>query len=257
MRESKMMEESSGFPPFGWTVLKRNTDGGCYLKPTDQVDDRPRHLRPKREIPKPPAKPKINWNKIQGEFYSFAHYDQIKDLSKKLGIGEAYLRVVGLGWCEGKNAWSFPMYSDMDTVIGIRLRTGDGAKFAITGSSAGVFMNPIPMTSCFPEESIFVCEGPTDTAAAWQLGLFAIGRPSASGGLDILKKLLPGRKIVIVSDADSPGRIGAETLASEILPLVPSVKIIEPPNKDIREWVCSGATRGDVDQLVENAKEWR
>lgn len=257
MREAKMIEEG-GFPPSGWKVLKRNPDGGCYLLPQHLVDDTtPRHLRPRRELPKPAPKPKVDWNKIQGEFYSFAHCDRIEELSNDLGIKEAYLRVVGLGWCEGKKAWSFPMYRDPDTVIGIRLRTDDGAKFAIKGSSAGVFMNPVPMNNWEDEEVAYICEGPTDTASAFQLGLYAIGRPSASGGIDILKKLLRGKRTVIISDDDSPGRQGADNLAEALKPIVPSVKIIQPLKKDIREWLQHGATRDDVIRLVNNAKEWQ
>lgn len=251
-----MMEEG-GFPPPGWTVLKRNNDGGCYLKPNDMIeDDTPRHLRPRKKIQPPPPKPSIDWKEVHGKFWHSVDHDRVSALAKQLGLKEVYLRVIGLGWCAGKKAWSFPMHSDHNTIIGIRLRTDDGAKFAIAGSRAGVFMNPIPFAGWKDHECVFVCEGPTDTAAAWQLGLFAIGRPSASGGVDILKKLLSGKRTVIVSDSDSPGRAGAETLAAELLPIVPSVKIIEPPTNDMRDWVANGATRDEVDLLVDKAKEW-
>ncbi len=45
------------------------------------------------------------------------------------------------------------------------------------------------------------------------------------------------REVVILADADGPGRAGAERLAKAIFRTSRSVKIIEPlSGKDMREW---------------------
>jgi hypothetical protein len=61
-------------------------------------------------------------------------------------------------------------------VVGIRLRNERG-KFAVRGSRQGVFVAGVPA-----QKTLFVCEGPTDTAAAVDLGLFAVGRPNCCCG---------------------------------------------------------------------------
>jgi hypothetical protein len=61
--------------------------------------------------------------------------------------------------------------------------------------------------------------------------------------------------VVVVADADEPGRRGAEKLASVLRVYVPGVRVIEPPDgvKDVRAWKRAGATRADVEHLIQAA----
>jgi len=53
-----------------------------------------------------------------------------------------------------------------------------------------------------------------------------------------LVRMLRPDEVVIVADADAPGRSGAERLACRLRPLVRPLKIVEPPagHKDLRAW---------------------
>jgi hypothetical protein len=148
-------------------------------------------------------------------------------------------------------------------VVGVRLRADDGRKWAIRGSREGLFYpDRIPK-----DKLAVICEGPTDTAAALSLGLWAVGRPSCLGGVSHLKTLfrrLPVRFAVIIGDNDAPkprpqggywqpGLDGARRLMAA---LEMPCKLIIPPDKDIRTWLRAGADRQDLELLIQQ-QDWR
>jgi hypothetical protein len=161
--------------------------------------------------------------------------------------------------------------------VGIRLRRPDGAKYAVRGGREGLFLpaGPVPTgglsdsracasegTAADPQmegSRLLVCEGPTDAAALLDLGYVHVaGRPSCTGGVKLLAELVRRRRpgdVVIVADADEPGRIGADNLASVLVCYVPAVRVIVPPGgaKDVREFVRAGGIRADLDRAIEAA----
>ena len=166
-------------------------------------------------------------------------------LAKELRVTAASLEALVVGRLH--NAWSFPMSNATGEVIGIRLRYPEGRKLCVRGSSQGLFL-----PAQIAEESVlWICEGPTDTAALLSLELPAVGRPNCQGGTRLLVELTRRRrprKIVLVADRDKPGMEGANRLASTLVAVCPDVRIIIPPIgvKDAREWVASGAKRGTL-----------
>lgn len=167
----------------------------------------------------------------------------------QLGVKVETLRRLGLGW-DGA-AWTFPMSDARGEVIGIRRRLPDGRKLAVRGSRQGLFV-PSNISS---NEVLLTCEGPTDTAAALSLGFAAVGRPSCSGGADLLCEFARGRDVVIVADRDLPGERGASSLAQVLRIYCPSIRMIRPPNgvKDLRAWVRNGATHTDILRRINEA----
>lgn len=108
-----------------------------------------------------------------------------------------------------------------------------------------------------------VCERPdwclvsADGAAALlDLGYReVVGRPSCTGGIKLLIKLVRQRRpaeVVIVADGDEPGRRGADNLASVLVAYAPAVRVVAPPAgvKDARAWKRAGATRQEVDAAI-------
>lgn len=186
----------------------------------------------------------------------------LRALSASLGVETIHLRELRVGWCQAWNAYTFPMRSGDGKVIGIRIRSLDGDKWAISGSRAGLFI-PDWLRG---EGPLLLCEGPTSTAAARQLGYEAIGRPSASGGAAFCRTYCRGRKrdVVIVADDDKPDKMGrcagiagAEALAKKLQGVTKSLKIIMPlKGKDIRDWLARGATKRTVDIVIGNADLW-
>jgi phage/plasmid primase-like uncharacterized protein len=157
-----------------------------------------------------------------------------------------------VGWVEECKASSWPMRDAKGRVIGIRLRCPKRAKkWAVTGSRAGLF---IPADLACTAGRLFVSEGPTDTAALLSIGLAVVGVPSAGGAADLVAALVRERgpiEVIVMADADGPGRAGAESLAEVLLSVRP-VRVVSPPDgfKDARNWIGRGADRRAVLEAV-------
>jgi phage/plasmid primase-like uncharacterized protein len=173
-------------------------------------------------------------------------------LASSLGVSNNSLARLRMGWAADYRVTSWPMVDADGRVIGIRLRCPETArKWAVVGSRAGLFV-PTGLASV---RRLFVCEGPTDTAALLSIDLPAVGVPSAGGVPDLLarliRRLMPA-DVVIVADGDGPGRAGADRLAAAVIPVRP-VRVMSPPDgvKDSRAWVGLGATG----HIIEDAAE--
>lgn len=177
---------------------------------------------------------------------------RLVSLSAHLGVTVTSLRRLRIGWTG--RAWSFPMSDPRhgDRVVGVRLRLPDGGKYAVKGGKEGLFV-PVALNGTGP---LLLPEGPTDTAAALDLGFDAVGRPNCSGGVPhtiaLVKRLSPPG-VVVVADADEPGQRGAATLARLLALHSPDVRVISPPVKDMREWVRAGATAAHVEEAIASA----
>lgn len=196
------------------------------------------------------------------------YYDALPDklaIATGLGVSIASLDRLRVGWCSEKKAYTFPMRSGQNKIIGIRTRT-KGGKFAIPGSKNGLF---IPVGTKFESDDIlFICEGASDVAALWDLGFSVIGRASCSTGFEYIKQAIEkyNRRVVVFSDKDedktrpdgkeyNPGFDGAVQLAKDLKPHVKWCKIIKPPrHKDARAWYQDGCTKEMVELLVKNAR---
>jgi hypothetical protein len=166
--------------------------------------------------------------------------------ARELGLSVASLVAVGAAWAAPHSAWAFPMCDGYGNVIGIRLRNERG-KFAVRGSRQGIFLANVPA-----QKTLFVCEGPTDTAAAAQLGLFTAGRSNCyCGGPEI--KVYARRHecgyVVIIADNDKPGLDGARKVGGE-LKLTHAIYV--PPTKDLREFVRLGGTRAMIESTLKS-----
>jgi hypothetical protein len=177
-------------------------------------------------------------------------------LASNLGLNAETLLSMRAGWLAERNAFTFPMSDVTGRVRGIRLRVKSGRKFSVKGGNEGLF---IPR-SLPGDERLLVTEGPTDCAALLQLGFAAIGRPSCTGGVQLILDYVQSRsprEVVIVADSDASGvgRRGAEQLAIAIRLRVKSLRLIEPgAGKDVREWIRAGAGRDDLLHAIENVE---
>jgi 5S rRNA maturation endonuclease (ribonuclease M5) len=199
---------------------------------------------PKAKLFEPP---KINVTKLLTTFQSQTMAAWIEKLATDLGVSFDSLRSLDVAWASPFLAWAFPMRDGFGDPIGIRLRTSDGKKFAVTGSRQGLFISEYK-----PQPDLYICEGPTDTAAMLSIGLYAIGRPSCLGCEDMIRDFIRVNKIrtvTIVADADEPGQRGAEKLQTS---LKVKSKIWTPQEKDIREAVKKGITSKLVEQLAKH-----
>ena len=175
------------------------------------------------------------------------------DLAGELGVKADSLRLLGLGW--SGTEWTFPMHDAVGVICGIQKRPFRGKKWSVKGSRMGLFL-PADLD---PGEQLFVLEGASDTAAFLDLGFAAIGRPSCSTGVKLITRYVREhqvRTVVVVADADGPGRRGAQRLVPQLHAMCRSVRLIEPGGSanDAREWITSGASRAEVLAVVDAAE---
>ena len=194
--------------------------------------------------------PTINATRMMREWFAATTPVELDDFAASLGVTTASLTAVGAAWAAPHSAWAFPMCDGYGNVVGIRLRNERG-KFAVRGSRQGIFLANVPA-----QKTLFICEGPTDTAAAIELGLFAVGRPNCCCGgpeIKVYARRHECSRVVIISDNDKPGLDGARKVGSELkLPFA----IYVPPAKDVREFVRLGGTRAMIENTLKGTL-WR
>jgi len=86
---------------------------------------------------------------------------------------------------------------------------------------------------------IIIVEGATDTLTAIDIGFVVVGKPSAEGGIETLKKVVAGKDVIIIGDNDAGAGVrGMEVTFNKLKSTCKSItKILPPPKvKDLREW---------------------
>lgn len=203
--------------------------------------------------------PPLDADGLWRKWFEQTDHDALDKLGIALGVDTDALKAIGCAWAgkewqldrEKKSratpAWAFPMFSADRQVIGIRMRSDDGSKWAVKGSRNGLFIPAYDTSAISESGTLWLVEGPTDLSAALTIGLAAIGRPSAVAMEDMILRYLQiwkVKRLVIVTDNDEPdrhGRIagmaGATKLQSRLI--IPSV-ILLLPCKDLRQFVNRG-----------------
>jgi hypothetical protein len=196
-------------------------------------------------------KPDRDFTALQQQYSHQITDEQLNCLGQQLGVSTQSLKRLCIGW-DGQ-AYTFPMSNSFSKIIGIRRRFPNGYKVSVKGSKTGLFI-PAELPS---EGLLLICEGPTDTAAALDLGFDVIGRPNCNSCVDMTARFAKGRKVVIIGDNDEVGKTGAEKVAGKLLLHCSSVKVIYPPDKikDLRQWLRAGLTSGQLQQIIDETKE--
>ena len=238
-------------------AARRWLAGWIGLSPALSAQAIPRPIVRRLSVPEPSGDPRGPWAANADRWFRAMRPAWRRRAAKLLGIPVEPLERLGVGWSPEHRATTWPMRDDAGRVIGIRLRCPEtGRKWAVRGSRAGLIF-PVDLTDRGVPR-LWICEGPTDAAALLSVGLDVIGVPSAGCGGDLLSGLcrrLAVDGIVIVADADGPGRAGAERLADVVLPVVPSVRVMAPGDgaKDPRAWIVGGADRSAFEAAAADA----
>jgi hypothetical protein len=194
-----------------------------------------------------------DWARLAADYGGALDTGRLDQLARRLGLSSASLIALGVGWSAGHSAYTFPMADAGGRPVGIRLRRPDGRKFAVPGSRDGLFLPPAPEPR---GGRLLIAEGPTDAAALLDLAYaLVVGRPSCTGGVRLLCELVGhvrSTDVVIVCDADGPGRAGADNLASALMCHAGAVRVVAPPGgaKDARDFLRAGGTRTDLDAAI-------
>jgi len=108
---------------------------------------------------------------------------------------------------------------------------------------------------------IFIVEGEKDVHTVETLGFIATCNAGGAGKwLDSYSKSLSGADIILIPDADLPGRKHAELVGAALKKVAKRIRFIKLPVKqakgDITDWVVSGGTAEGLAQLIESAQDW-
>lgn len=256
---------------------------GCLLSYVHRLDDKTKlrkaGIKGKVTPPAPRLKP-AECAAMQKQFATAVNAEKLEKLASSLGLSTHSLKMLDIGWDWKTACWTFPMRDGKKRIVGFRTRDDEGNKRCIVGSSIGLFIpgnydNPFIRNSPRGTDGqtlVLTTEGPTDAAAAMDMGFLTIGRPDCRNGGEMLAQLLaddPNQNIIIIADHDEtkwsrdadglkhlpmwPGIEGALHLAKVILDTCHTLRIIEPAAKDIRDWLRSGATHKDVLDRVAKA----
>ncbi len=205
------------------------------------------------------GRPRADLAFLAAEYQRAVDPGRLHQLAASLGVSVDSLMSLRIGWSMASRAWSFPMTDASGKVLGIRLRRAGGGKFAVRGGREGLFIPGGLLERAAPMSRLLICEGPSDAAALLDMGFSdVVGRPSCTGGIKLMVELVKRRQrpdVVIVADADEPGRRGADNLASVLVAYVPSVRVVLPAGelKDARDWLRAGGTRGELEQVIDAA----
>lgn len=226
-------------------------------------------LRPgaRRFAPRRPRQVTLEPKRTYGELVAAMERglepDRLHRFAASLGVSDESLRRLRIGFaCGGEMqnlglqpvgaAFTFPMVDQRGRVIGVRVRLAGGKKLCVKGCTLGLF---VP-TGLDTSGTVYIAEGESDTAALLTLGVEAFGRPGAKGCPSLCAKFarVAGLSdVVIVADADDVGHEGAERLAVGLRMIVPRVRVVTPPVKDVRLWLRQGATREQLEALCADA----
>ena len=204
---------------------------------------------PRRRVISSFVKPAKDFAELAQMYQQRLTYKTLSTLAAQLGVSADSLRRLQVGW--NGAGYTFPMRDETGRLIGLRVRYRSGCKVCETGSRQALF---IP-TALPVDGLLLICEGPTDTAAALDLGFAAVGRPSCNTGAPMLRRFASGRRVIIIADNDDPGRKGAYALASELILHCSDVRIIYPSDnvKDLRQWKAVGLITTELQRLIDAA----
>jgi hypothetical protein len=227
---------------------KRCGDAGWLHVLSNRHNRHNRHI--KRRFSLPLAEEPKDLGQLSRQYQQQLIGEKLNWLSVKLGISTKSLKRLRVGWdCE---AYTFPMSNAESQIIGIRRRFPDGRKVSMIGSKTGLFI-PIDLSS---KGLLLICEGPTDTAAALDLGFAAIGRPNCNSKVNMTAEIVKGRDVVIIGDNDDGGRVGVERLSDTLALYCKDVRIVYPPEgiKDLRDWLSIGLTAEKLRDIIGNTE---
>lgn len=190
----------------------------------------------------------VDWDHIQEQLVE-ARNDNIEKINEWAIAHQANLEAVhwlGLGYLKDKKAITWPERDETGQIVGIGCRAIEGKrKWMIPTSKHGLIYASDPEHGGVPsyiDHPILILEGMTDVMACLARGIYAIGRPSATGTVESnawLGKMVKGHKVALVCENDKGvGAIAFLNLAEPLAKKTNAVYAIYPPAyyKDIREW---------------------
>ena len=227
-----------------WKETSRDATWGYYRR----VGDNTYRNGPRAE----PVAPPRDWFAEAEAHAAEFQQEHAEYLSKALNLpvsAFAAMPLIGFLNHPTEPCWTFPEFTPSGLVCGISRRFMDGSKRTIKDGKRGLSLAANLLESTGP---VFIVEGASDVLAMTAAGLAAVGRPSNTGGLDLLAELLrdfpADRPIVVMGENDQkpdgkwPGKDGVDAIAPALArKLGRAILTAYPPEgaKDVRAWLTS------------------
>jgi hypothetical protein len=213
--------------------------------------------------------PSACWNPVKGVWHCFACGAKggWRDLAGRLGIETRAAK----GRSEIVAAYD---YRDADGKLLYQACRMPGKKFLprrpdgngdwiwnLEGVPRVLYRLPELLDAVKRGEIVFIPEGEKDVENLTKLGLTATTNAGGAGKWRAeYSKHLSGANVVVLPDADEPGRKHAEQVAKSLRGVAASVKVLElpglPEKGDISDWLAAGGTREQLERLAAEVPEW-
>ena len=123
----------------------------------------------------------------------------------------------------------------------------------------GVRRVPYRLPDILSAKFVLIVEGEKDVESARKLKFAATCNAGGAGKwTSDHSECLRGKQVVVIADADEPGRKHAERVAASLQDKATSTKIVElPGSKDLSDWVAAGGNRDALLGFIETQPEWK
>ncbi|MBU4399979.1 MAG: hypothetical protein KKE86_11670, partial [Planctomycetes bacterium] len=141
-----------------------------------------------------------------------------------------------------------------------RPKEGGGWEWKLGDTKRVLFRLP-ELLAADPAATVFVVEGEKDCDRLAALGLVATTCCGGAGKWRAEYNVhFAGRPVVVLPDADAPGRKHAQQVAAALHGTAASVKVVKLPGiadkGDVSDWLDAGRTTDELTKLVDATPEW-
>lgn len=187
---------------------------------------------------------------------------QLRDVLPRADEGAAPRVIQAYPYVDGQGALLYEVVRMYPK--GFRQRQPDGSGgwlWNMQGVKRVLFRLP-EVTEAVPAgTTIYIVEGEKDVITLEQHGLVATTNCGGAGKWRAeYSEVLRGAEVVILPDADEPGRTHGQTIAESLHGIARSVKVVElsglPVKGDVSDWFSQGHTREELETNVSGAPMW-
>ncbi len=152
-------------------------------------------------------------------------------LIRSRGWQPEMMRMLELGFDDGRI--TIPVRNGSRQLVGLlRYRPWPHSRTAKMRAAPGSRRQLHPHPECEPRERVLLVEGEPDMIAARSHGLPAIAVPGTAAWKTDWARLLAGRDVRIIMDADDAGRAAAQRIAKDLAPVARTHVVDLAPDRD-------------------------
>ncbi len=219
----------------------------------------PSTKRPKGEAKRNRSTPLPNNDEVRHwaqALFQVDHADRLNLLVDKRRWSEDTIHDLGIGWDRSMGRYTLPVTMG-GQLFNVR-RYLPGAAIAKMKGVQGHNTAALYPESCLEKSTIYLCEGEPDMIAARSLGMNAATLCCGAETVpEAQLERLQGKRVVILYDADKPGRSGASKVAICLAQWTGFVKIVDlggllcDDGKDLTDFLLQGGQPVELKRAID------